>query len=244
MRILLDIIFNHSGSNWRYPPDTPGGANDGNTVGYTTGRHPFGDWNDAQGQPDGDASPATRTASGRSNFRDVDDYTRAGSGNLGAGDIDDSNAEHKRSDFMDLRDFDLDNPVAGSGNVLGALAACYKYWIALTDCDGFRIDTLKHVTPGAGAQLLRLDQRVRRQYRQEQFLPGRRDRRRRFRRGPLPRRSRPQPQRRARHRRDAPGTGRGGQRSGGAERLFRRLRSGEEPRSGRTATSATRMYRF
>jgi hypothetical protein len=26
MRILLDIIFNHSGSNWRYPADTPGSA--------------------------------------------------------------------------------------------------------------------------------------------------------------------------------------------------------------------------
>jgi hypothetical protein len=29
---------------------------------------------------------------------------------------------------------------------LGDLARCYKYWIALTDCDGFRIDTLKHVS--------------------------------------------------------------------------------------------------
>ncbi len=26
------------------------------------------------------------------------------------------------------------------------LARCYEYWIALTDCDGFRIDTLKHVS--------------------------------------------------------------------------------------------------
>ena len=25
------------------------------------------------------------------------------------------------------------------------MARCYKYWIALTDCDGFRIDTLKHI---------------------------------------------------------------------------------------------------
>ena len=30
--------------------------------------------------------------------------------------------------------------------MLDLLAGCYKYWIALTDCDGFRIDTLKHVT--------------------------------------------------------------------------------------------------
>ncbi len=145
MRILLDIIFNHSGSNWRYPADTPGSAHDGDTVDYTTGRYPFGDWNDAQGHrtaritADEDGVWPIELQSG-------DDYTRAGSGDLGAGDIDDPNAEHKRTDFLDLRDFDLDHPIAEGGNVLGALAACYKYWIALTDCDGFRIDTLKHVT--------------------------------------------------------------------------------------------------
>ncbi|MHC4496881.1 MAG: alpha-amylase family glycosyl hydrolase, partial [Planctomycetota bacterium] len=67
-------------------------------------------------------------------------YTRAGTGDLGKGDIDDPNAEHKRSDFCDLREFDLDQP-----HLLSDLSRCYKYWIALTDCDGFRIDTLKHV---------------------------------------------------------------------------------------------------
>jgi glycosidase len=29
---------------------------------------------------------------------------------------------------------------------LNDLAECYEYWIALSDCDGFRIDTLKHVS--------------------------------------------------------------------------------------------------
>jgi glycosidase len=60
---------------------------------------------------------------------------------LGAGDINDPDAEHKRSDFITLRDFRLD-----VSSVLGDLARCYKYWIALSDCDGFRIDTLKHVS--------------------------------------------------------------------------------------------------
>ena len=41
------------------------------------------------------------------------------------------NAEHKRSDFEDLRDFALDHR-----GTLPDLAKCYKYWIALTDCDG------------------------------------------------------------------------------------------------------------
>jgi hypothetical protein len=33
-----------------------------------------------------------------------------------------------------------------SPGTLTDLARCYKYWIALTGCDGFRIDTLKHVS--------------------------------------------------------------------------------------------------
>src|SRR5439155_26159469 len=133
LRLLLDIIFTTSGSSWRYPADTPGSANDGDTARYTTGRYPFGDWNAAQGNRTarigGDEDGAWPIE-----LQIADDYTRAGYGNLGAGDIDDSNAEHKRTDFLDLRDFDLDNPIAGGGNVLGALAASYKYWIALTDC--------------------------------------------------------------------------------------------------------------
>jgi len=34
--------------------------------------------------------------------------------------------------------------------VLSDVARCFKYWIALTDCDGFRLDTLKHVSQEQG----------------------------------------------------------------------------------------------
>jgi glycosidase len=37
------------------------------------------------------------------------------------------------------------------GDTLSALVQVYRYWIALTDCDGFRLDTVKHV-PLAAAQ--------------------------------------------------------------------------------------------
>jgi glycosidase len=137
LRIILDIIFNHSGSNWLYPPETPGGEW---TPTYTTGRYPFGAWIGDQGQRIG-AILGDEDGAWPIELQDTDRYTRAGSGDLGAGDINDPNAEHKRSDFITLRDFRLEAP-----NVLGDLAACYKYWIALTDCDGFRIDTLKHVS--------------------------------------------------------------------------------------------------
>ena len=43
------------------------------------------------------------------------------------------------------RDFNFDGNKA-----LYDLARCFKYWIALTDCDGFRLDTFKHVPITAG----------------------------------------------------------------------------------------------
>jgi glycosidase len=137
LRIVLDIIFNHSGTNWIYPSNTPGGPF---TPVYTTGRYPFGAWLGGQGQPVA-AIEGSEDGVWPTELQNPDDYTRAGAGDLGAGDINDPNAEHKRSDFISLRDFQLEAP-----GVLSDLARCYKYWIALTDCDGFRIDTLKHVS--------------------------------------------------------------------------------------------------
>lgn len=137
LRIILDIIFNHSGCNWLYAPETPGGIYE---AGYTLGRHQFGSWRDGTGQP-AEAIENGPDGVWPRELQDPERYTRAGSGNLGAGEISDPRAEHKRSDFFSLRDFDLDAP-----GLLNDLAKCYKYWIALTDCDGFRIDTLKHVS--------------------------------------------------------------------------------------------------
>ncbi|HET9562806.1 MAG TPA: alpha-amylase family glycosyl hydrolase [Propionibacteriaceae bacterium] len=77
-----------------------------------------------------------------SEFHDFNRYTRAGTGSLDASrfpEID--QAEFRRTDFEDLRDFALDSP-----GTLSFLARAYMYWIALTDCDGFRIDTVKHVS--------------------------------------------------------------------------------------------------
>ena len=131
-RVILDIIFNHSGAIWLYSPGTPGGPW---TPAYTQARCPFGAWL-------GDTDPPIAANHGGEEGawpaepQHPDDYTRAGNGSPSAGDIDD--AEHKRSDFITLQDF-------RQAAVLGDLAECYKYWNALTDCNSFRIDTIKHV---------------------------------------------------------------------------------------------------
>jgi glycosidase len=137
MRVLLDVIFNHSGANWDYPPGLPGGERKPH---YTAGRHPFGSWLGDQGQT---VSAITAADDGvwPAELAAPDSYTRAGTGNLGAGSLDDDRAEFRRTDFEDLRDFALEQP-----GTLTMLARAFMYWIALTDCDGFRIDTVKHVT--------------------------------------------------------------------------------------------------
>lgn len=156
IRVILDIIFNHTGSNWVYGananccpapcrtdiacPLSQNGLWGVNEAEYTPQRHDFGYWRDANGH-------FTPQIESRDDgvwpleLQDVECYSRAGTGNLGEGDLSDPDAQHKRSDFCDLRDLRL-----SYGNLLSDLARCYQYWIALTDCDGFRIDTLKHVT--------------------------------------------------------------------------------------------------
>jgi glycosidase len=138
LRVLLDVIFNHSGANWLYPPGTPGGER---KPVYTTGRYPFGEWLGEEGQPIA-AIAAGEDGVWPSEFADPDRYTRAGTGSLDASRFPDvDNAEFRRTDFEDLRDFALDAP-----GTLSFLARVYMYWIALADCDGFRIDTVKHVS--------------------------------------------------------------------------------------------------
>ncbi|MDY3552362.1 alpha-amylase family glycosyl hydrolase [Gemmata sp. JC717] len=145
LRVILDIIFNHSGANFDYRV----GGHTESEPGYRPwpGFYPDVAWRDGAGGlrdavagPDDGVWPEELQALGC--------YTRAGTGNLGAGDLGDSHAEHKRTDFLTLRDFNFDPPGPGApdARALNLLARCYAHWVALTDCDGFRLDTLKHVS--------------------------------------------------------------------------------------------------
>lgn len=137
LRVILDTIFNHSGANWTYPDETAGGefAPD-----YTQGHYPFGSWRGADGN-DVDAIHGPEDGVWPVELQNPESYTRAGTGDLAAGNLDDPNAEYRRTDFEDMRSFELNGSTA-----LYDLIQCYKYWIALSDCDGFRLDTLKHVS--------------------------------------------------------------------------------------------------
>ncbi len=78
-------------------------------------------------------------------FQNADWYTRAGEiGDWGLAfweDPQNPDVQFRRGDFYDLKDFNLENDEA-----IQALARVYQYWIALSDCDGFRVDAVKLAT--------------------------------------------------------------------------------------------------
>jgi len=156
IRVILDIIVNHSGDNWGYvgpesPPEAalneptyrPWADYYGNPEGVATRGWGLA-WRDAHQTgftPQGDGIADRHAGVWPRELQSPSAYTRAGKGSLAAGDIADPHAEHKRTDFFALKDFALDGP-----DTLAFLSQCYRYWIALTDCDGFRIDTVKHMS--------------------------------------------------------------------------------------------------
>jgi len=77
-------------------------------------------------------------------FQNFDWYTRAGQ--IGRWDATDGenplhpDVEFRKGDFFNLKDLNLSR-----SDTLAALIKVYQYWIALSDCDGFRIDTVKHL---------------------------------------------------------------------------------------------------
>ncbi|MEX0931841.1 MAG: alpha-amylase family glycosyl hydrolase [Candidatus Paceibacterota bacterium] len=130
MRIVLDIVINHTADNWGYENDMYPAFDQNGT------RFPFGYWRSKHSLPeefDGD------DAVWPLELQDPDCYSRRGV-------ITDWNNEEqsKQGDFFVLKDLDLNNP-----KVLETMVAIHKYWIAETDIDGYRIDTVKHVDTNA-----------------------------------------------------------------------------------------------
>jgi glycosidase len=139
MYVILDIVINHTGDNWAYVNDEP--------LSYQDGRqYEFGFWRGADDQPlsenilmpdelDPDDAvwpvelqrPECYKRRGR-----IADMKTAGTQEMLDGDTE------------GMKDLDLRRE-----DVRDALIRIYKWWIAQVDCDGFRIDTVKHTEPEA-----------------------------------------------------------------------------------------------
>jgi glycosidase len=141
MYVLLDIIYNHSGNNWYY--DDHGAPRDSMPYRYTP-PYPFHAWRSRAGAPTRHITDVDDAVFPRQ-FQNPEWYTRAGMimnwDPAGWEDPLNPNVEFRRGDFFDLKDFDHSRQ-----DTLDALIRVYIYWIALSDCDGFRIDTVKHIT--------------------------------------------------------------------------------------------------
>lgn len=141
MCVFLDVIFNHSGNNWLYNlgvhpnQDTPEFRPDG----YYSPVYPRSGM--GHGLPPGSPASHPHDYVWPKDLRGDDNYWRKGKANLGAGDLIDDFAEHKLGDFETLRAFNTLRD-----ETLSFLITIYQYWISLTDCDGFRVDTVKHVS--------------------------------------------------------------------------------------------------
>lgn len=146
IHVILDIILNHAGDVFAYEGGT--------TPFWNGGTHGVAGYRDATGAP---VIPFGALAAGGAGARDgavwpselqpAETFTRRGKIRNW-----DHDPEFYDGDFETLKDVALGrgflDPYEPSA-ALRALAEVYKYWIAFADLDGFRIDTVKHMQPGA-----------------------------------------------------------------------------------------------
>jgi glycosidase len=119
IRVILDVVINHSGDNWSYPG--------GFTYHYSNDQQfPFGGW--------------------RRNDRPIptelqreDLYHRRGDMNNY-----DTYPENQHGDMVGLKDYANDDDANGS-ELINILIKAHCYWIREADVDGFRVDAVKHM---------------------------------------------------------------------------------------------------
>jgi glycosidase len=119
IRIILDVVINHSGDNWFYP-----------------GRFRYFYSNDIKFDFGGfrrEDRPVPIE------LRNKDWYHRRGEmANY------DSYPENQHGDMFGLKDYANDDDAIGS-DVINALIKAHCYWIREADVDGFRVDAVKHM---------------------------------------------------------------------------------------------------
>ena len=156
--VVLDVILNHTGDVYGYNPDrywTPDGHGgqfldprwDGNPYPVQGFRDPAGDPTLPFTEPVAGASPHPDSGVWPLELYRPDTFT--GKGHITNWDND---PEFLEGDFEVLKDVHL-----GTGSLdsyqpspaLVAITRAYQYWIGEADLDGLRVDTVKHMDPGA-----------------------------------------------------------------------------------------------
>lgn len=169
IRVILDIILNHAGDvfGYRYNPerypcvDEAGDACmdprwDGETYPVSGWHNAYGEANIPFGPVDSGSHPHAwpNDAVWPAEMQAAENFTTKGRINCW-----DYDPEFYEGDFVTLKDLHHGHhDYQGNQRIVDAfhpspalMALCdiYKFWIALADVDGFRIDTVKHMEPGA-----------------------------------------------------------------------------------------------
>ncbi|MBE9226067.1 alpha-amylase [Phormidium sp. LEGE 05292] len=146
MVVVLDVVIDHTGNNWFYGPDLTGITEESLPYRYEP-PYSFAGWRSGTGE----CIPEIQSLEDGcwpKEFQSLDAYNRRGAiVNWSNPDPMDPNAEFRRGDFFDLKKLDGYHKAT-----LEAIVRCYQYWIAVTDCDGFRIDAAKHIPKDICAQ--------------------------------------------------------------------------------------------
>ncbi|MDD4347676.1 MAG: alpha-amylase family glycosyl hydrolase [Opitutales bacterium] len=157
IRVILDIILNHAGDVFAYRDNHPYYYHEGK-------QWEIQGFRKSSGCP-GELTSTTVTHASRdegvwpSEFQDLTVWSRNGEIRNW-----DAYPEYIDGDFLSLKNLHLgyepkDPSISwdmrervkafSPSRVLDYLIKVYRYWIALADIDGYRIDTVKHMEPGA-----------------------------------------------------------------------------------------------
>lgn len=142
--VILDIIVNHTGNVFSYKENSNG-------LKWNGGKFEVAGFNNAAGEA---ALPFTDNIQATTDdaiwpleFQHPDCYSQKGEISNW-----DYFPEYLEGDFYNLKDVNLGTGEIDDYNASPALhylCDVYKYWIAYADIDGYRVDTVKHMDPGA-----------------------------------------------------------------------------------------------
>jgi glycosidase len=161
LRVILDIILNHTGDVFSYNPNryltTDGSGNTFLDARWDGGLYDVRGFNDSTGNasvpfvrtdPSNPATfPAPDDAVWPVEFQDPATFHRKGHINNF-----DYDPEFRDGDFFDLKDVNQGTGPVDAYQPSDALLHqidVYRYWMALADLDGYRVDTVKHMDLGA-----------------------------------------------------------------------------------------------
>jgi alpha-amylase len=129
IRIILDVVINHSGDNWFYKNEDQPGVRP--YTYFNDIQFDFGNWR----RPDRPVPVE---------LRNPDLYHRRGTIADPGGY--DTFPENQHGDLSGLKDYENDDDEAGS-ELINILIKSHCYWIRQADVDGFRVDAVKHMGP-------------------------------------------------------------------------------------------------